>query len=555
MPKQSKKQVFRGTKKQEIIPTSDNTAEADTIQANTFLTAGPDLPSTSAAQSPTSSFRASIIKDKQKQTAQKKISSTGFRIIDLECLSNALALCNLQMCCKEGVTIQDEDESLGWCSKLSFVCLGCGSKKDFRTSKVIPESAGVTYEVNRRAVYAASEIGVGREAIEDFTAIMGLPPPSKAKSWYQHVKVVNKAAQEEFDAITKEAGLNLRRALGKESRNEILDVAVTFDGSWHHRGFTSSHGIGVLMSVVTGEVLDAVSLSKDCSKSLRNPNADADWIAKHKESGECEQNFDGPSTSMETESCRIVWGRSIEKHNMRYTTLLSDGDNKTEKCLNEELKPYGSDVKIDKLECVNHVNKRMGTGLRNLRKDNKNVTGGRGGLTDAKIKKLGEHYRNAIMKNVTTSNEESVIDKHVKDMEKDILASLHHSVYHRNPATQHKYCSPDWCKYQQDKVNKTQTYDHEQSKKTKLPATFLKEMLPLYKRLTDNVLLRRCVMGLTQNQNESFNATVWAKCPKEKRLGANSVARALHLATATWNKGKLYDKMLIRMNLKPDLVI
>ena len=75
-------------------------------------------------------------------------------------------------------------------------------------------------------------------------------------------------------------------------------------------------------------------------------------------------------------------------------------------------------------------------------------------------------------------------------------------------------------------------------------------MLPLYKRLSELNLLRRCVMGLTQNQNESFNATVWKKCPKEKRLGAASVERALNYAVITWNSGKLYVKMLEKMNIQ-----
>ena len=49
---------------------------------------------------------------------------------------------------------------------------------------------------------------------------------------------------------------------------------------------------------------------------------------------------------------------------MQYTVLLSDRDNKTMQELNES-RVYG-DKEITKLECVNHIYKRMGTGLRNL---------------------------------------------------------------------------------------------------------------------------------------------------------------------------------------------
>ena len=55
--------------------------------------------------------------------------------------------------------------------------------------------------------------------------------------------------------------------------------------------------------------------------------------------------------------------------------------------LNTVHKPYGDNITISKLDCVNHVNKRMGKGLRNLKKSSKVVKGGAGGLTDPMIKK------------------------------------------------------------------------------------------------------------------------------------------------------------------------
>ena len=62
-------------------------------------------------------------------------------------------------------------------------------------------------------------------------------------------------------------------------------------------------------------------------------------------------------------------------------------------------------------------------------------------------------------------------------------------------------------------------------------------MISLYTRLSHPDLLRRCVLGLTQNQNESFNATIWKRCPKEKNFGAKSVNNAVASATLTWSVG------------------
>ena len=69
-----------------------------------------------------------------------------------------------------------------------------------------------------------------------------------------------------------------------------------------------------------------------------------------------------------------------------------------------------------------------------------------------------------------------------------------------------------------------------QTKNNKLPASFLPYMLPLYTRLSVEALLKRRVAGLTQNQNESFNATIWKRCPKERNFGTAAVQRALRLA-------------------------
>ena len=52
---------------------------------------------------------------------------------------------------------------------------------------------------------------------------------------------------------------------------------------------------------------------------------------------------------------------------MRYTVMLSDGDSKSFKKIVEE-KVYGEDIVIEKEECVNHVSKRLGAALRNVKK-------------------------------------------------------------------------------------------------------------------------------------------------------------------------------------------
>lgn len=58
---------------------------------------------------------------------------------------------------------------------------------------------------------------------------------------------------------------------------------------------------------------------------------------------------------------------------------IGDGDSKTFKAISDA-QPYGPNYLVKKRECIGHVQKRMGTRLRNLKKQHK--LGGRGKLTD-----------------------------------------------------------------------------------------------------------------------------------------------------------------------------
>ena len=105
---------------------------------------------------------------------------------------------------------------------------------------------------------------------------------------------------------------------------------------------------------------------------------------------------------MEMTAALRLWKRSTEA-GFRYTTLLSDGDSKTFFHLQNN-KVYG-DTSLRKQECINHLQKRVGTALRNLVKDVKKgegtQLGGRlyGSLTNEKIDKIGRYYRNALLNN------------------------------------------------------------------------------------------------------------------------------------------------------------
>ncbi|GFU76702.1 uncharacterized protein TNCV_1495981 [Trichonephila clavipes] len=120
----------------------------------------------------------------------------------------------------------------------------------------------------------------------------------------------------------------------KEKETGVLDITVSFDDLGKKRGYKSLYGIGVVIDLLTGLVIDYEILSKyctECTAAVRDLSGDspdfAIWYEGHK--SECQINHTGSSSSMEMEAAAILWQRSIKECNMRYTCILSDGDSKT----------------------------------------------------------------------------------------------------------------------------------------------------------------------------------------------------------------------------------
>lgn len=48
-----------------------------------------------------------------------------------------------------------------------------------------------------------------------------------------------------------------------------------------------------------------------------------EWQIEHTASGECDITFHGSLHAMETEGTKVLWNRSIERHNIRYKWMVS----------------------------------------------------------------------------------------------------------------------------------------------------------------------------------------------------------------------------------------
>ena len=184
---------------------------------------------------------------------------------------------------------------------------------------------------------------------------------------------------------------------------------------------------------------------------------------------------------------------------------------------------------IKKLECVGHIQKRVGSRLRKLKEKNKGI-GGKGKLTDKVINTLQNYYGMAIRNNTGD----------IITMKKSIAAVIHHCTEKDNVSKEvrHQYCplsGDSWCKFQKNKFNGTVIKPDRKN----MSVEVFDKVRPIFIELSENSLLERCIHGRTQNVNEAFNAYVWKRCPKDIFVSKTILDIATASAVVAYNDGAL----------------
>ena len=101
----------------------------------------------------------------------------------------------------------------------------------------------------------------------------------------------------------------------------------------------------------------------------------------------------------------------------------------------------------------------------------------------------------------------------------------------------HTYCpktSDPWCQHNRDIVNKTNLYVPGAG----VSVDIIEAIKPVYRDLTKPDVLEKCLHGLTQNPNESFNSTVWERVTKTVYSGLEIMQLAVYDAVANYNYGR-----------------
>ncbi|KAK3889782.1 hypothetical protein Pcinc_006343 [Petrolisthes cinctipes] len=421
-------------------------------------------PSTSAAPTPAVKHSLDIRRELMKNYLPTSLpDNTNHYIGCVESLQELLveAVCRH---CFSPFTLNISPNSLS--TRLEVGCTSCTYVKQLgdRTTRTVGGQASKQRENNTKIVHEAINNNLGRAGINRIVSTLGFEPFTEGK-FTRHSHWLYKEMDIYFAARRQECITGVRRFYAKsdilpDPTNYLLDIVVSYDGTWMTRGHTSHIGAGIVIEVDTGMVIDFEVLSNFCqvchSREKKKLPFTPEWQQAH--SPRCNKNFNGTASAMESEAACHLWRRSTTL-GLRYTTFVGDGDSSTYKAV-KDLNPY--DVPVVKEECVNHVSKRLGTRLRKLKKElstsittktgkevRRSVLGGAGQLTDKVIDTMTSYYGRAVRGDPKKPYSDT------NEMSAAIWASYLHAIS-TDEEPRHHFCpasADSWCFYRRAEFN------------------------------------------------------------------------------------------------------
>ncbi|GFW15512.1 uncharacterized protein TNCV_4656521 [Trichonephila clavipes] len=290
--------------------------------------------------------KQSCAKEKKIPNLNESFSSFGDSVGIINAIMNlnilAFVFKNEVLCkmCNGGLDMQVLKGKSGLAITFVLKCFACPYRVEFSSSNFHEGTQIAT--INTRFVYAMRSIGKGTEAGRMFCGVMNLPQPPTRFSPYGK-RILNAAKLVYEDSIQNAA----KEAICENEGNK--NIAVTLEGTRQKRGYTSLNGVVTVTSIDTGKVIDVDILSKYCAcKNLPFHEKD------------CKRNYVGSSGAMEIQGTSKIFQRSLSLHNARYITYLGDGDSKAFDAVKKK-NIYGNEYPIEKLQCIGHVMKHMGT--------------------------------------------------------------------------------------------------------------------------------------------------------------------------------------------------
>ena len=438
------------------------------------------------------------------------------------------------------------ESRMGFATKLEVIYSSCSWKHQSFMSKECSQEGRATrspFEVNLRVVAAFREIGKGHSGIENFCRCMNMNGISQ--TGYRKLKLkLAEAYEADADASMQFAASEVRASGGEQIQGNTV-CQCSLDGSWQKRGHSSLNGL--VTAISNGKCIDTKVFSKKCKACERwESRKGTDTYEQWKLSHYCKINHQRSSGAMEAAGASEIFCSSVAKHKLIYKDYIGDGDTSSFKEV-VDAKPYIEfGIIPNKLECIGHIQKRLGNRLRLLRKQCKNTStslSGRGKLTDKMINSLQNNFGLAIRQN----------QGELYAMKKAIGAILWHSTEFQNVYYRHRFCpqgKDSWCKWQKSKSLVGFKFKEKQG----MPLWIHDLLKPVFQDLSKDELLSKCLHGKMQNCNEALNNIIWTKCPKNVFVERKVLEMGVHSAILEFNEGpKGFYKVLNKFDMEPGI--
>ncbi|GFV26305.1 uncharacterized protein TNCV_4029481 [Trichonephila clavipes] len=175
-------------------------------------------------------------------------------------------------------------------------------------------------------------------------AFLGLPFLSKLAFRNQErklLKATERVAQENINAALSEI----------KGSNSFTKCGISIDGTWQRRGYSSLNGCVSAISVDTGKILDIEVMTQYCHICAKGNSQSSKHVCS---------NYKGSAGNMEVVGAYRIFERSNVR-NVQYNEYYGDGDSKGY----ESVKNFYGINTVTKLECIGHVQKRVGGGCVN----------------------------------------------------------------------------------------------------------------------------------------------------------------------------------------------
>ncbi|KAG0419846.1 hypothetical protein HPB47_003840 [Ixodes persulcatus] len=202
----------------------------------------------------------------------------GYRFVDVSAVKTLVSALLCPNCHGNELDLK---QKLRWSqSSVDVVCGACGDIVTTSQSATVGETRQSELAVRLRVV--GKDCGISFTKLENLFGGMNAPSPMHLKTYQNTAEKVHEASMAAAHVVMQEAATAVRAQMSEDGEghvnnaDELLDVCVSYDGTWQKRGHTSNFGVGAVIEVNTGLVLDFSVHTKYCHGCNLGPKEDAE---------------------------------------------------------------------------------------------------------------------------------------------------------------------------------------------------------------------------------------------------------------------------------------